>query len=172
VTPKDDDRVPLLVDSSRLFPLLLQDDAWKKAGIDLHTLVPLPDSPTMKRGMIPMFRVGGFDLAKMPALEGLDLSELASGIDIDLGGVVGADVLAFFRVTLADGGRFMWIEPDPSLFGPTASSPPAPAPAAAPAPTSGVPAAGSAPPGAAAAAPPPAAAAPAPAPSPPVKSHP
>jgi hypothetical protein len=157
ITAKDEDRVPLLVDSSRLFPLLLQDDAWKKAGIDLHTLVPLPDSPNMKRGLVPMFRVGGFDLAKMPALEGLDLSELASGIDIDLGGVVGADVLAFFRVTLADGGRFMWIEPDPSLFGPAAGS-------------GGAPAAASAPPSEAAPANP--APAPAPSTSQPVKSHP
>jgi hypothetical protein len=160
VTPKDDDRIPLLVDSSRLFPLLLQDEAWKKAGIDLHTLVPIPDAPNMKRGMIPTFWVGGFDLAKMPAYEGLDLGEIATGIDVDLGGVVGADILAFFRVTLADGGRFMWIEPDPALFGPAPAAPPgagpapasqaAPAPAPAPAP----------------------AAAPASPPSQPAKSHP
>jgi hypothetical protein len=169
VTPKDDDRIPLLVDSSRLFPLLLQDDAWKKAGIDLHTLVPIPDSPNMKRGMIPTFWVGGFDLAKMPAYEGLDLGEIATGIDIDLGGVVGADILAFFRVTLADGGRFMWIEPDPSLFGPAPSAPASgPPPASGPQPTGApAPASQAAPPPAA---PPPAAAASSPAP--PAKSHP
>jgi hypothetical protein len=128
ITPRDDDPIPLLVDSSRPFPLLLQDDAWKKAGIDLHTLIPLPDSPSMKRGMVPTFRMGGFDLAKMPAIEGVDLGELTSGIDIDLGGVVGADLLAFFRVTFADDGRFMWIEPDPSLM--AAVSGPQPPPAA------------------------------------------
>jgi hypothetical protein len=179
VTPKDDDRIPLLVDSSRLFPLLLQDDAWKKAGVDLHTLVPIPDSPSMKRGMIPTFWVGGFDLAKMPAYEGLDLGEIATGIDIDLGGVVGADILAFFRVTLADGGRFMWIEPDPALFGPAPSAPSA-QPASGPQPPSGPqPASGPQPPAAPApasqTAPPPPAPAPATAPSspsPPAKSHP
>jgi hypothetical protein len=168
VTPRDDDPVPLLVDSSRPFPLLLQDGAWKKAGIDLHTLVPLPETPNVKRGMVPMFRVGGFDLAKMPALEGGDFGELNNSVDIDLGGVVGADLLAFFRVTFADGGRFMWVEPDPALVGPVgapAGAPPA-GPAAAPAP----PAPAAAPPASAPAAPPPSAAKP-PA-TPPAKSHP
>jgi hypothetical protein len=153
VTPRDDDPIPLLVDSSRPFPLLLQDDAWKKAGIDLHSLVPLAESPTMKRGMVPMFRVGGFDLAKMPAIEGVDLGELTTGIDIDLGGVVGADLLAFFRVTFADDGRFMWIEPDPAIVG---AATPGPAGAQPPAP----PAAAAAPPAPATAAPPAAPAAP------------
>ncbi len=45
-----------------------------------------PTIPTIKRGIVPMFRVGGFDLAKMPAIEGVDSSELTAGVDIDLGG--------------------------------------------------------------------------------------
>jgi hypothetical protein len=118
VTPKEEEAIPLLVDSSRPFPLFLQDAAWKKAGVDVKTLAPVPDAPTVKRGMVPVFRVGGFDLAKMPAIAGGDFSEVTNGIDIDLGGVVGADLLAFFRVTFADDGRFMWIEPDPMLLGP------------------------------------------------------
>jgi hypothetical protein len=132
VTARDEGSIPLLVDSSRPFPLLLQDSAWKKAGIDVATLTSIPDEPTIKRGMVPMFRVGGFDLAKMPAIEGADLGKLTSGLDIDLAGVVGADLLAFFRLTFADEGRFMWIEADPTLVGP---EPPA-APAAPPAPPS------------------------------------
>jgi hypothetical protein len=147
VTTRDDDLVPLLVDSSRPFPLLLQDGAWAKAGVDVHTLAPLPDDPTIKRGIVPMFRIGGYDLAKMPAIEGVDLHELTSGIDIDLGGVVGADLLAFFRITFADDGRFMWLEPDPSLLnpnqrapqgapaGPPPGAPPGPAPGSATAPS-------------------------------------
>ena len=137
VTSRDEGPIPLLVDSSRPFPLLLQDAAWKKAGIDVATLTSIPDEPTIKRGMVPMFRVGGFDLAKMPAIEGADLGKLTSGIDVDLAGVVGADLLAFFRLTFADEGRFMWIEPDPTLLGgePPANpaAPPAP-PATAPVP--------------------------------------
>jgi hypothetical protein len=177
VTVRDDDPIPLLVDSSRPFPLLLQDEAWKKAGIDLHTLVPLPDAPSMKRGLVKVFRVGGFDLANMPAFEGVDLGELTSGIDIDLGGVVGADLLAFFRVTFADDGRFMWIEPDPALVSAVAGGAPpppgsAPGPAAAP-PASTPPAASAASPASAAPATPNKAPAPsAPAPSVPPKSHP
>jgi hypothetical protein len=115
---------------------MLQDSAWEKAGVDVHTLLPLPDDPTIKHGMVPMFRVGGFDLAKMPAIAGVDLHELvtSAGIDIDLAGIVGADLLAFFRVTFADDGRFMWIEPDPTLLGPSQRAPgatPAPPPASA-----------------------------------------
>ena len=83
-----------------------------------------------------MFRVGGFDLAKMPAIEGADMGQLTSGLDVDLAGVVGADLLAFFRLTFADEGRFMWIEPDPMLVGP---EPPA-NPAATPPPSSPAPA--------------------------------
>ena len=55
-------------------------------------------------------------------------------------GVVGADLLAFFRSTFADEGRFMWIEPDPTLVGPEqrpappASAPPAPTAPGAPSP--------------------------------------
>ncbi len=134
VTAHDGGPLPLLVDSSRPFPLLLQDSAWKKAGIDVTSLVSIPDEPTIKRGMVPMFRVGGFDLAKMPAIEGADLGPLTSGVDIDLAGVVGADLLAFFRLTFADEGRFMWIEPDPTLVGgePPAGPPATPPPPSAP----------------------------------------
>jgi hypothetical protein len=127
ITAKQDDPIPLLVDSSRPFPLFLQDVAWKKAGIDVQSLASVPDAPNVKHGMVPMFRMGGFDLAKMPAIEGGDFSEMANGVDIDLAGVVGADLLAFFRVTFADDGRFMWIEPDPTLLGP-AQPPPGQAP--------------------------------------------
>jgi hypothetical protein len=133
VTAKDDPPIPLLVDSSRPFPLFLQDAAWKKAGVDLQTLVPLPETPTVKRGLVPVLRVGGFDLSGMPAIEGGDFADLANGLDVDLGGVVGADLLSFFRVTFADGGRFMWIEPDPTLLRPDQPAPAAPSSQAAPA---------------------------------------
>jgi hypothetical protein len=142
VTPKDEAWLPLLVDSSRPYPLLLQDSAWKAAGVDVGSLQPVPEAPNTKQGLVPTFHVGGFDLAKLPALQGGDAAQMNSGIDIDLAGIVGADVLAFFRVTFADEGRFVWIEPDPTLFGPqqraVADAPPPiagpPASAAGPAP--------------------------------------
>jgi hypothetical protein len=166
VTAKDEDPIPLLVDSSRLFPLFLQDGAWKKAGVDVHSLSPVPEAPAVKRGVVPTFRVGGFDLAKMPAIQGGDFSEMASGVDIDLAGVVGADLLAFFRVTFADDGRFMWIEPDPLLVGPAQPAPGRAPPPGAAAPPGGAPPPGATPPGAA----PPGAAPPGPASSGPVRS--
>ncbi|HLK37837.1 MAG TPA: tetratricopeptide repeat protein [Polyangiaceae bacterium] len=136
VTERNESPLPLLVDSARPFPLLLQDGAWQKAGVDVRSLTVVPEAPTLKRGMVPVLRVGGFDLAKMPALEGADMSDITTGIDVDLAGVVGADLLAFFRVTLADEGRFMWFEPDPTLVGPVEGAPGAkPVPAAAATPT-------------------------------------
>jgi len=94
-------------------------------GVDPHTLVPVTDSPNTRRGVVPTFRIGGFDLAKVPALSGSELTESMTGIDVDLAGVVGADILSFFRITFADDGRFIWIEPDPLLFGSAAPAQPA-----------------------------------------------
>jgi hypothetical protein len=135
VTPRDDNPIALFVDSSRPFPLFLQDGAWKKAGIDVSSLAAVPDVPNVKQGTVPVFRVGGFDLAKMPAIAGADLGELANVLDIDLGGVVGADLLAFFRVTFEDEGRFIWIEPDPSLLQAAPPGAPGATPNATPTPT-------------------------------------
>jgi hypothetical protein len=120
VTAHDEDFLPLFVDSSRSFPLLLEDGAWKRAGVDPRSLTAVPESPTVKHGAIPTLRVAGYDLTKMPALEGLDMGDLVAGLDVDLQGVVGSELLAFFRVTFADEGRFAWVEPDPSLFAPEA----------------------------------------------------
>jgi hypothetical protein len=36
--------------------------------------------------------------------------------------------LSFFRVTFADEGRFIWIEADPTLFGPSPNGKPLPPP--------------------------------------------
>ena len=124
VTAKDDDARPAAGRQLAPLPAAPAGHArGRRRASTCTSLVPLPDDPTIKRGMVPMFRVGGFDLAKMPAIEGVDLHELTAGLDIDLGGVVGADLLAFFRVTFADDGRFMWIEPDPTLLGPDRSHP-------------------------------------------------
>jgi hypothetical protein len=142
ITTRDEEPIPLFVDSSRPFPLALEDAAWQKAGVDVKSLVAVPDMPGMKHGMVPVFRVGGFDLAKMPALEGGSLLDFA-GIDVDLAGVAGADLLSFFRVTFEDEGRFIWIEPDPSLLAPVAEGTPGaagPAPGSAPAPAAPAPA--------------------------------
>ncbi len=134
VSSKDEAPIPLYVDSTRPFPILLSEAGWKRAGIDMSTLASSPDAPNVKRGAVPVFRMGGFDLAKIPAIGGVDLGDLTNGQEIDVAGVVGADLLAFFRVTFADEGRFVWIEPDPTLLGgdQPAGAPPSAPPAAAP----------------------------------------
>lgn len=159
-----EDPIPMLVDSARPYPLVLQDATWKRAGIDVKSLTDVPGAPNLKGGMVPTFRMGGFDLAKLPAISGVDMTELTTTAEVDLAGIVGADLLAFFRVTFADEGRFMWIEPDPTLVGPpSAGASPRP-PSAPPASSSGA----SAPPAPSAA--PSASAAPAPAPPRPASS--
>jgi hypothetical protein len=128
VSTKDEPPIPLFVDSSRPFPILLSEAGWKRAGIDMSTLASSPDAPNVKHGAVPVFRMGGFDLAKIPAIGGIDMGDLTNGLEIDIAGVIGADLLAFFRVTFADEGRFMWIEPDPTLLGGDAQQPAAPPP--------------------------------------------
>lgn len=109
---------PLFVDSSRFFPMALGDSVWKRAGVDVRTMVAVPDVPNVRRGILPTFRLGGFDLAKFPAFSGIDVAATPGMSDVDLAGVVGAELLEFFRVTLVDEGRFAWVEVDPTLLMP------------------------------------------------------
>jgi hypothetical protein len=123
VGARNDALAAFYVDSVRPFPLVLQDAAWQTAGIDPRSLSPLPDNPGLRHGVLPILRFAGFDLAKLPAIEGLDMGDLTKELGVDLAGIVGADLLAFFRVTFDDDGRFIWVEPDPTLI--SSPSPPA-----------------------------------------------
>jgi hypothetical protein len=133
MTPKGDALALLLVDSSAPFPLALEDATWRRAGIDPATLKPEPAAQNMKAGMVPSMKLGGFDLQSIPALQGAPLGDIQGNVDVDLGGVMGAGLLALFRVTFGDEGRFVWLEPDPAM---AMGRPPAPAPAAGPPPSS------------------------------------
>ncbi len=115
MTPKGDATALLLVDSSAPFPLALEDATWRRAGIDPATLKPEPAAQNMKAGMVPSMKLGGFDLQAIPALQGAPLGDVQGNVDVDLGGVLGAGLLALFRVTFGDDGRFVWLEPDPSM---------------------------------------------------------
>jgi len=112
------DRSALLVDTSSMFPVGLDDALWKKAGVDIATLTPSPGMANVKEGIIPMFKFAGFDLPQIPAVEGAPINDLRSNVDLDLGGILGAGLLSLFRVTFGDGGRFLWLEADPSLLAP------------------------------------------------------
>jgi hypothetical protein len=137
VSPKDDGGSLLLVDSSRLIPLALDDTQWTRAGVDVRKLTPDPASPQVRTGHVPSLKLGGFDLPQVPAMEGGQLAEVKSAVDVDLGGIVGAGLLAVFRVTFGDEGRWMWIEPDPTLTRQMQGPPPvAPGSTTSPAPVS------------------------------------
>ncbi len=135
MTAKGDSLALLLVDSSAPFPLALEDATWRRAGVDPATLKPEPAAQNMKAGMVPSMKLGGFDLQSIPALQGAPLGDIQGNVDVDLGGVMGAGLLALFRVTFGDEGRFVWLEPDPAMAlgrpldaaGPSSPLPPPPA---------------------------------------------
>jgi len=150
LSPHGDDLAPLLVDTAALFPLSLGDAEWRRAGVDPKSLEPIPGSPNLRGGTLPQLKFGAFDLPRIPAVE--DVPRPDQNFGVDLAGVMGAGLLSIFRITLGDGGRFMWVEPDPTMLqalneeaagrrvGPSPSaSPPAsavkPAPGATSAPT-------------------------------------
>jgi hypothetical protein len=125
VTPRDDGNVMLLVDTAAFLPLALDDSAWKRGGVDPATLTPDPQMPGTRTGILPLLRVGAMEMARIPALEETAADREAKGsIDVDLAGVVGASLLAQFRVTFGDDGRFMWLESDPSMMSPRDKRPP------------------------------------------------
>ena len=116
VTTKDDQQVPFLVDSSAFYPIALEDAQWKRAGVNIANLKSDPQGPAnVKVGELPLFRFGGFDLPQIPAMQGVGINDVRSALDVDVGGVVGAGLLSIFRVTFGSDGRFIWVEPDPSL---------------------------------------------------------
>ncbi|HVW25787.1 MAG TPA: hypothetical protein VHC69_10475 [Polyangiaceae bacterium] len=107
-----DDRTAgsLLVDTAMQFPVALDDNGWRKAGVTLDSLKPVPDGGRLKQGLLPRMLLGAFDVPKVPGVYGAPLEEFEKGLDVDLDGLVGAGLLAAFRVTLADGGRALWLE--------------------------------------------------------------
>jgi hypothetical protein len=113
----------LLLDSSMSFPLALDQDGWKKAGTDVTKLQPVAQDNKLKQGMVPLLRLGAFDIPQVPGVYGTPIAEIEKGIEIDIDGVVGSGLLAYFRVTLTDEGRAMWLEDVPQS--PQNAAPPA-----------------------------------------------
>ena len=104
----------LLVDTSIVYPVALDSGGWKKAGVAPSSLRAVPNAGPMKSGTVPLLKLGAFELPSVPALSGDEpVKEREQGLGIELDGLVGAGLLANFRVTLADGGRTMWLEDMP-----------------------------------------------------------
>lgn len=106
-------RAPLLIDTSMRFPLALDQGGWKKAGLNAMDLKVIPEDPEQKlrEGIVPVLRLGAYDVPKVPGVYGpnlLDLEKVLTPLNLD--GVIGAGLLAHFRMTFADDGRVMWLE--------------------------------------------------------------
>ena len=101
----------LLVDTTLTYPMALDLAGWKKAGVAPATLTLVPNSSSLRHGVVPSLRLGAYDVPHIPGLEGeVAVKEREQGLGIELDGLVGSGLLATFRVTLIDGGRAMWLE--------------------------------------------------------------
>jgi hypothetical protein len=108
----------LMVDTSRPFPVALDNEGWKKAGFDVATLKPVAGDPEqkLKEGTLSSMRLGAFDVARVQAIAGIPIADMEKATSVDLDGLLGAGFLYPFRCTLADGGRVLWVEDDTATF--------------------------------------------------------
>lgn len=150
----DKSKVALFVDSSMSFPIALDQGGWAKAGLSWESLDVLPNDPAQKlrTGVVPLLRLGAFDVAKVPGVYGAPIEAVEEGLHFDIDGIIGSALLAQYRITFADGGRHMWLEDETAVrrlleqarpLGPPPGPPPsevAPAPENAAEPPSGPPA--------------------------------
>jgi hypothetical protein len=114
----------MIVDTSVDYPLALDSEGWKKAGVSLSTLSAVPGSKELRQGVVPKLALGAFELPEVPAVSGIELTKFESNLGIDLDGIVGSRMLAAFRVTLVDGGLTMWLEDaPPQAVGPEQDAP-------------------------------------------------
>ncbi|HEY3233096.1 MAG TPA: hypothetical protein VGJ84_00175, partial [Polyangiaceae bacterium] len=127
----------LLIDTSMSFPLALDEQGWKKAGISTKSLPKMGESGALRQGTLPVLRIGAFELPRVAGVYGAPVADIEKGLNVDLDGLVGSGLLAAFRVTLRDRGLTMWLEPPPlaneppppALEAPQKPAPPAASPA-------------------------------------------
>ncbi|AUX40824.1 uncharacterized protein SOCE26_022250 [Sorangium cellulosum] len=121
---------PLLVDTSMTFPVALDKQGWKKAGFEADGLKVVEQDPEqkLKQGVVPMLRLGALEIPKVPAVYGAPVQQLEKQLQLDLDGILGAGLLAYFRITFGDGGRLMWIEDETAVNKVLQGGEPAPAP--------------------------------------------
>jgi hypothetical protein len=107
-------RAALLVDTSRPFPIALDQDGWKKAGIVADSLKLIPGDPEQKlrEGTVPLLRIGAFDVPRVLGVYGIQISDFEKLLSINIDGVLGAGLLYGFRCTFGDDGRLLWVEDD------------------------------------------------------------
>lgn len=101
----------LFIDTSMNFPFAFAAPGWKKAGVAMSSLLPVPGAPQLKRGVIPFLQIGAFEL---PKVEAVHLEDAPKDLEIEIDGTIGAPLFAAFRVTMFDGGRALWLEDHPA----------------------------------------------------------
>jgi hypothetical protein len=111
---EDAPEAALLVDTTMTFPLALDAAGWKKAGVKVASLKGIDGSPDLRRGVLPVLRLGAFEVPGVPAVYGAPIDDAEQSLGVRLDGMVGSGLLAAFRVTLVDGGRTMWLEDIPN----------------------------------------------------------
>jgi len=117
LSSKESEASVMAVDSSSLFPLALDDAALKVSGANLSAFAPNPGTPpSWKVGTIPMLKVGALELPLVPTAQGAPVADYKPHVDVRVSGVVGAGLLAAFRITFGNEGRTLWLELDPAAI--------------------------------------------------------
>lgn len=104
----------LMMNTSLHFPIALDEAGWKKAGQDPSTFAAVPGQAGMKHGMVPMLRLGAFEIPNVPGVIGPDVSKLEETLGVSLDGFAGSGLFATFRLTFADDGRTLYVEDLPA----------------------------------------------------------
>ncbi|MCC6647549.1 MAG: hypothetical protein IT374_18515 [Polyangiaceae bacterium] len=143
---------PVLVNTLLPYPIALDDEGWRRAGVDLASLTAAPAGAgaISKAGRLPFLKLGAFDVPEVPGVLGPSFADVAGATSVDVHGAVGSGILAAFRCTLTDDGRALWLEDLPEwllrmmeepMFPTRAPAGPAPAGSGAPPAGKGAPAA-------------------------------
>jgi hypothetical protein len=100
----------LWVDTGSPWSLALPDPTWKKLGVDPTSL---PTYSGLAHGRVTDVRLGGLDLGPVESVQGISGVEDKLGqLDVEVMGAMGVAFWTALRVTIADGGRTLWIETD------------------------------------------------------------
>jgi len=104
----------LLVNTSMNFPIALDEGGWKKAGQNPAEFAAVPGQADLRHGLLPLLRIGAFEIPNVPGVLGPRVSDLEQALAIDLDGFAGSGLFATFRLTFADRGRTLYIEDLPA----------------------------------------------------------
>lgn len=107
-------RANLLMNTSMNFPVALDASGWEKAGQDPKTFAAVPGQADLRHGLLPMLRLGAFEIPNVPGVIGPRVSDLEEALAVELDGFAGSGLFATFRLTFAEHGRTLWIEDLPA----------------------------------------------------------